>query len=164
MESRSVKSLLRKLLFPATPTRWLVWLIYVAAWTAALLVPVPVHPEETGLKRAEILFYFSKTVHLSAYALFAVLTAWLHAPRRYRGVLLGFLAAHAAGTEILQALLPTGRTGCIADVGLDLVGISIGIALSWRWWWAGLTGSPAPASSPAEQVAVPHPPASTTAR
>jgi VanZ family protein len=127
------------LLGPAAPVRWLIWAGYVTAWTAALLVPVPVEPD-TGLRSPAVLFVFAKFVHLSAYALLAVLTGWLRAPGKYRWLLLAFLPAHAALTEFLQWLLPTGRTGCIQDVLLDLVGISVGMALSWRWWRAAWTG------------------------
>jgi hypothetical protein len=133
MEGKSM-STLAKALFPATPLRWLVWSVYAAAWTAALLVPVPVQPEPTGLKSPDVLFYFSKAVHLSAYAVFAVLSAWVGAPLPYCRLLLASLFVHAAGTEILQALLPTGRHGCVSDFFLDSVGIAIGVALSWKWW------------------------------
>ena len=53
-------------------------------------------------------------------AAIAGLSAWLHVPARHRWVLLLFMGLHGAGTEFLQWLLPTGRNGCLRDVGLDL--------------------------------------------
>jgi VanZ family protein len=141
-------------LFLSRPIRWLIWSTYAVAWTTALLVPLPEMPPATGLHQPLPRFLFAKTVHVSAYALFTILSAWLRTSHRW--LLLAFLVAHAAGTEILQAILPTGRTGCIEDVGIDLIGITIGVMLSWRWWRA-------PATSP-QDAAVPCPPASATAR
>ena len=123
-----------KVLSPAPPWRWLVWSAFVVCWTVSLLMPVPVQPEESGLKSREVLFYFSKTLHVGAYAFFTVLSGWLRVPARQRGWLLAFLFVHAAGTETLQALLPTGRTGRVPDVLLDSLGIVVGVALSWPWW------------------------------
>jgi VanZ family protein len=156
-EKESTPSLVRRLCFPPSSVRWLIWSAYAVAWTTALLVPVPEMPAATGLQEPHYRFLFAKTVHVSAYALFTVLSAWLLVSPRYRWLLIGFLVAHAAGTEILQALLPTGRTGCIEDVGIDLIGIALGLALSWRCWRSAVT--PAPVHDPG-----PCPPASATAR
>jgi len=112
--------------------RWTVWLLFAAAWTTALLMPVPVKPD-TGLGSPAVLYGFSKAVHLSAYALFAILTAWLPVRGTARWLLLAFLPVHAAGTEFLQWLLPMGRTGCVVDVGLDVLGIGMGMGLNWMW-------------------------------
>jgi VanZ family protein len=129
-----MRALAVKVLSPAPPWRWLVWSAFVVGWTASLLIPIPVKAEESGLKSREVLFYFAKTVHVSAYALFAVLTGWLRVPARQRCWLLAFLLAHAAGTELLQALLETGRTGRVQDALLNTLGITAGMVLSWRWW------------------------------
>ena len=82
------------------------------------------------------IFLLSKLFHVSDYALMAVLTAWLPAPRRLRGLLLLFLSAHAMGTEFVQQLVATTwkRTGTWHDIGLDHVGIALGLALTWKWW------------------------------
>jgi VanZ family protein len=129
-----MRGLVAKLLFPPPPMRWLIWALYMVAWTTALLVPVPPQPEGSPLTEPDVRFYFSKAVHVSAYTAFALLTGWLRAPVRWRSWLLALLFAHGAATETLQALLPTGRHGCVEDVLLDSLGISIGLALSWKWW------------------------------
>lgn len=113
---------------------WFVWSLYTVAWTASLLLPVPVQPGE-GLRSPASLFAIAKTTHIAAYALFAVLTGWLASAAGHRLWLLAFVVVHAGATEFLQWLLPTGRTGCLRDVGLNLVGITLGVALGWRWWF-----------------------------
>jgi VanZ family protein len=114
--------------------RWLVWLLYSAAWSVALLSPLP----DTGDWSLEnisldLKFLFAKAVHVSAYALLAVLSGWLPVPRCRRWLLLVFLSGHAMATEFFQQFVP-GRTGCWFDVGIDHIGIALGLALTWKWW------------------------------
>jgi hypothetical protein len=47
-----------------------------------------------------------------------------------------FLTMHAWSTEMLQSALHDsfGRDGSLGDVGLNLLGIAVGAALSWRRW------------------------------
>lgn len=119
-----------------TRLRWCLWGAYVTAWTTALLVPVPpqTHIDVSDM-HVDVNFLFAKTVHLSAYALFAALTAWLRAPMRLRFVLMFFLMVHATVTEVLQyELVSFGRTGSLFDVALDHVGIAVGSLLAWKWW------------------------------
>jgi hypothetical protein len=116
--------------------RWL-WLLFTIAWTIALQVPKPF--KETGYPPIdEGLFTFSKTVHVAAYAVFTVLSAWMALPVRYRWLLLVFLIGHAMLTEYVQYLLHDicGRTGQWSDVGLDAIGIGIGAACTWKSWRA----------------------------
>jgi VanZ family protein len=110
-----------------------VWLLYVLAWSVALEVPQPIHPHDPTA--AEAVFTFGKAVHLSAYALLAGLTGWLRPTGAWRAAAFVFLLGHGVLTEVLQFLLPFGRTGAVADVMLDWVGISVGVALTWRWWF-----------------------------
>ena len=132
---------------PATPSvtsyrpslaarRW-IWVGYAIAWTTALLMPVPL-PEQTDPRWQEPLFTFTKCVHVSAYAVFTGLSAWLLLPRRYRWIMPIVLVGHGMLTELLQHLMHDicGRTGQWSDVGLDVIGIAIGVALSWKWWFA----------------------------
>ena len=129
---------------------WLLWLTYLGAWTWALLVPNPpglvrallfpdAAPTPDGAEvRWQLLlilqsFHFSKVVHVVGYAGFAVCSAWLRLPRRFRWVLLLFLSIHAVGTELLQNLEPT-RHPSWRDVGLDHLGIALGLALTAKWW------------------------------
>jgi hypothetical protein len=116
--------------------RWLLWLGYAAAWTTALLMPVPqvdlLTEEGAGI---DLQYLFSKCVHVSAYAVFAGLSAWLRVPARYRAPLLFVVMVHAPATELLQNLT-SHRTGCLEDVGFDHLGVAIGLLLTWRWWTA----------------------------
>lgn len=116
----------------STPVRWLLWAVYVALWTWSLERPYP----KIVLEHTEFdwyFFLFGKAVHVTAYACFAILSAWLHAPRPYRWGLLLFMSAHAWGSEYFQQFAPT-RHPSLRDVGLDHTGILLGTLLSWRWW------------------------------
>jgi VanZ family protein len=121
--------------------RWVIWLLFVLAWSTALLVPDPVgfvfgHGDGSLDIPDDVKFLMAKSLHVTAYALAAILTGSLHAPGRWRWVLLAFWSLHACGTEIGQLFVPT-RTGSVRDVVLDHVGLLIGLALSWRWWRSG---------------------------
>lgn len=112
--------------------RWAVWGTYTAAWTAALLTPQPVAIADAILPH-EAVFPTSKALHVAAYAGLAALTGWLRLPSPVRRVMLLFLSCHALATEYLQNYVPS-RTASWADVGIDHVGILLGLALSWKWW------------------------------
>ncbi|MBY0528463.1 MAG: VanZ family protein [Gemmataceae bacterium] len=119
--------------WPARGIRCCIWLGYVVSWSVALLMRNPVEPGN-GLRDPHFLFYVSKGVHISSYVLLTILTAWLRTRGWVRWGLLVFLFIHASATEFAQAVLPLGRSGSVRDVVLDLVGIAIGVALTWRWW------------------------------
>lgn len=129
-----MRGMVARVLFPPIGVRWLVWSLYAAAWTAALLVPVPVKPDPANPESSNYFFLFSKAVHIGAYAFFTILSAWLALVVGRRGLFLGILFAHGVGTEVLQYLLPTGRTGCWQDVLLDWSAVVLGVVLSWKWW------------------------------
>src|SRR5258707_1113778 len=112
--------------------RGLIWSAYTAAWTTSLLTPQPVQIIHAALDEEKAV-YASKALHVSASAVFAILSGWLHVPLRWRPLLVGFLSAHALGTEFLQRFVP-GRTPSWADVGWDHLGIVLGLILSWGWW------------------------------
>jgi VanZ family protein len=119
-------------IWPSAEVRWLVWIIYAVTWTWALLRPYPAivldHPEFEWQ-----FFLFSKTVHVSAFAVFAILSGWLRVPWRHRWALLLFLSAHAWSSEYFQHFVPT-RTPALHDVGFDHLGILLGVGLTWKWW------------------------------
>jgi hypothetical protein len=111
--------------------RWLVWILYGIAWSLALLTPQPVtlrneviHDETLGLIAA-------KTLHVAAYAVWVILTAWLPAPCRTRWLLLIVISAHAFATEYFQGMVPL-RTPSWADIGWDHLGLILGIFVAWR--------------------------------
>src|SRR5215813_11605461 len=63
-------------LWPPLKFRWLMWFVFLGGWSAALLSPVPegIKMEVAGY---DLRFLFAKTVHVTAYAAWAVLSGWL---------------------------------------------------------------------------------------
>ena len=125
----------QKNLFPSRMARLLVWLVYFACWTTALIMPVPSQGawRITGFTEVDLKFVFAKTVHVCGYALLTGLTGWLSVPQRYRLLMMFLLMGHATLTELIQ-LHVVDRHGDLHDVALDQVGIAIGLILSWGWW------------------------------
>jgi VanZ family protein len=114
-------------------TRWVIWLVFSGAWTVALLTPHPVHIAHAVLPDDNA-FYFGKTLHVAAYAFLVVLTSWLLVTNRVRWMLLACLSFHAFATEFLQNYVPE-RSGSLRDVGLDHLGLVLGLLLTFPWWW-----------------------------
>jgi VanZ family protein len=114
--------------------RWTIWIVFALAWTVALVAPVP---ETEELPFGELLVtrkvLFAKSVHVAAYAVFAVLTGWLPVPLRWRPLLMFLLMFHGAATEFIQLHL-VYRSGLLSDVLLDHLGIALGWCASWKWW------------------------------
>jgi VanZ family protein len=81
----------------------------------------------------EYSFSISKTLHVSAYALFAVLSAALPVSARRRWLLIVVMSAHAFLTEFGQVFVED-RHPSLRDVGIDHLGMLLGMALSWKWW------------------------------
>jgi hypothetical protein len=114
--------------------RWLIWTLFVVAWTLALELPVP---ETGGLPGGvTIKVAIAKSVHVAIYAALTALSGWVPVPARYRWLMMLFVMAHASGSELLQLALQDycKRGGSLTDVGLDHLGIVIGAAASWKWW------------------------------
>jgi len=116
---------------PPRKIRWLVWLVYIACWTTALVMPVPSHGDWHVIN-IDLKFLVAKTLHVSGYALLVGLTGWLRVPQRYRWLMMYLLMGHATLTEVIQDHV--GRNGSLYDVALDQVGIALGLLLTWRWW------------------------------
>ncbi len=112
--------------------RWLTWTVYAIAWSTALLTPQPVDVAQAVLPTT-MEYVTAKVLHISAYAVFAMLSAWLPVTPRYRWLLVLFVSMHAFGTECFQAFVPQ-RYPSLRDVGFDHVGILLGLAFTWRWW------------------------------
>jgi VanZ family protein len=112
--------------------RWLVWGGFLVAWTIALLTTPPVHVAEAVLP-PPARFPSAKLLHVSAYAILVLLSSALPVTRRVRWLLLLLLSLHAMGTEFLQQFVPE-RGPSLVDVGIDHIGLAIGLALCWRWW------------------------------
>jgi VanZ family protein len=117
--------------------RWLIWLLFVISWSAALEMPFP---QQEHLPGGEFIITYkiiiAKSLHLGAYILLTVLSAWVPVKARYRWLMMFFLMVHAWGSEMLQDALKKicFRTGSLEDVGIDVIGIIIGVAISWKWW------------------------------
>jgi VanZ family protein len=116
-----------------TRWRWSIWLTFLTLWTLALLTPHPVYISKAVLP-AHAQFPVAKCLHVGAYAFLTVLAGWLGVRGWRRWLLPAFLVCHAMATEYLQNFVPL-RNGSWDDVGLDTVGIVIGLVLSWKWWW-----------------------------
>ena len=118
-------------------TRWLVWIVYTALWTLALVSPFS---EEADRAADELLFgrkyIVAKSLHVAAYAGLTILSAWLRVPFRFRLLLIAFLLVHATVTELLQ-LGVARRSGNLHDVAYDHLGVLLGLAMSWKWWREG---------------------------
>ena len=69
-----------------------------------------------------------KAGHLLTFAALALSGRWAGVPVL---ALLGGLTAYAAATEVLQAVLPINRHGDPRDLLADIVGVLLGLALSW---------------------------------
>jgi VanZ family protein len=123
---------------PAGPQlRWrrrgLLWLIYLAIWTVLLLIPIYPSTLASVPGLAPWKFPIAKTLHVTAYAGLAMLSGWVRVPCRFRWVILFLIMVHATVTELLQLGVET-RTGSLDDVGLDHLGIMLGLLLTWKWW------------------------------
>jgi hypothetical protein len=121
--------------WPARRVRLVIWLLYALGWTIALLAPSP-FPETASEIGPVPSLLAGKALHLTAYALFALLTAWVSFPRSWRWPVLGFLLAHALLTEYLQFVLQdwTQRTGNWRDASINVGGILLGVLVTWNWW------------------------------
>ena len=113
---------------------WSVWLLYLLSWSAGLLTPQPVLVAVAILPSRVMSFSFG-LVHVCAYAAFAALSGWVPLARRHRWLLLAFLSAHAFATEFLQGFVPL-RTPSWGDVGLDHLGIVLGLIACRKLWLA----------------------------
>jgi hypothetical protein len=120
--------------------RWLIWSAYLSAWTSGLLFPVP---PRTGVDMLDETiephrYAVHKAVHVAAYAVLTLLTAWLNVPMRWRWLLVFLLMAHGTATEMgqwgMRELHWSIRIGHLHDVAFDNLGVLIGLAVSWKWW------------------------------
>jgi VanZ family protein len=110
--------------------RWglLLWWVVVALWTAALITPYPIRASHEMLP-PDVGFSIGKTLHIGVYAVLACALPWL-VRGGARWWLLGFLSFHAAVTELIQQFVPD-RTGSLSDVGINHIGILLGVGVGW---------------------------------
>ena len=119
--------------FVSSRVRWILWFLYVAAWSAALLTPHPAMIAGSVIPDDTLRFITAKSLHVGAYFMLTVLTAWQRVPRPWMWLLLAFPTLHALASEGLQNFIPL-RTGTWSDVAIDHVGIALGLIVTWKWW------------------------------
>jgi hypothetical protein len=112
--------------------RWTIWLALFGSWALALLTPQPVEVEKRVLP-AEALFSASKGLHIAAYAFLTCAGAWLPPWRGQRRLPVALMSLHGCATEFFQLFVPS-RHGCLEDVGIDHIGIALGLLLSFSRW------------------------------
>ena len=112
--------------------RWRLWGVFVLLWTIGLLYPQP--EKALGIMHWSdyLKYYIGKTLHVLAYAAFAILSGWLHVRPGRRWMLMAVMMVHAGLTEWLQTFV--GRNGMLEDVLRNYAGIALGVLASWRWW------------------------------
>jgi VanZ family protein len=114
---------------------WAVWALLLAAWTAALLSPVPPTVGSTFVPTS-MRFWAAKGLHVGSYAFLAFAACWLPASLRGGVIVSAVLLAHGALTEVGQLYVP-GRSGSVADVVIDSAGVALGVVagLALRHWF-----------------------------
>lgn len=113
--------------------RWIAWSLFFVAWTCALLSSGPVDLADEFIPE-EGMFLSFKFTHVAGYALLTGLTGWLGVPSRSRRLVILALALHGASTELGQTFVPR-RTPSLRDIGFDCLGVAVGLALTWKWWF-----------------------------
>jgi VanZ family protein len=101
-------------------------------WTIALLIPVPKEAASKVLGDEEEITLFGKCLHVGAYVSLTILGGAMPLSRRQRWLVLGLLSFHGFATEFFQQFVE--RHASIRDVGLDHIGIVLGVLFGWHWW------------------------------
>jgi VanZ family protein len=110
---------------------WAAWLVMLAIWTWALVTPYPVQVEHEVLPNG-VGFPTSKALHVAAYAFLTGFGSFLPLRGAWRWLPFVVLSLHGFGTEFCQLFVPL-RTASLRDVGLDHVGILLGLVLTLKW-------------------------------
>ncbi len=141
--------------------RWALWWIVLAVWTWMLLSPEAPHAVAAVVSH-DLHFWVSKSGHVAGYTVLAVLAGCLPVRFGFRVGWWLFLVGHAGLTEWIQLYVP-GRGGSIRDVGLDVLGITLGLLLllAWRRFRRNWSSGP-PLSATAKSTGLPpHTPANS---
>ena len=117
--------------WPSSPLRWMIGIAFALAWSIALLTPQPAQVA-TEVLSDSARFPTVKSLHILAYAAFIVLCGWQCVSERLRWCLFACVSFHAFATEFFQQYVPS-RNGSLMDVGLDHIGIALGLAGLWLW-------------------------------
>ena len=112
-------------------TKIVVWTAVFVGWTVSLLRPIPPGAVE-AMGGPEPSFWFAKCLHVSVYAAFALSAAFLPGSLALRRWIPVALVLHGGLTEYLQQFVHRGASW--RDVGLDALGVAIGVLLTWKRW------------------------------
>ena len=105
---------------------------FFAAWSIALLSPIPKETAKEILVTDDGLFFFAKFLHFAAYAFLMVLGGTQRALRNYWVWLIVVLVIHGEVTEYIQQFV--GRNMSVRDSLIDTAGVLTGalIVAIWR--------------------------------
>ena len=99
----------------------------VVAWAAVIFVFSSISDLGTGLGTWDLVL--RKLAHTAEFALLGLLLA---RALRHDGIAVAVGVAYAVSDELHQHFVP-GRVGSPLDVGIDAVGVVLGV-LAWRRW------------------------------
>jgi VanZ family protein len=103
----------------------------VAAWAAVIFALSSIPSLNSGLGGWD--YVLRKCAHMTEFAILGILL-WRALGAELPALV---LAVAYAGTDELHQLFVRGRHGSVIDVGIDTVGVLIGLALLRRTRWAG---------------------------
>ena len=112
-------------------TKIVAWTLVFIGWTVSLLRPIPPAAVE-AVGGPEPSFWFAKCLHVSVYAAFVISASFLPGSLGLRRWIPVGLILHGGLTEYLQQFVHRGASW--RDVGLDSLGVAIGVALTWKRW------------------------------
>ncbi len=114
------------------PTNWAsyiypwLWGGLLITWTWMLLMPIP--DSAKRLSGPDLMFWFGKGLHVTAYAVLSVLTWLLPVRESLRWLMIFLLIGHGGITEFFQQFV--GRGSSWLDWGRDVAGIFLGTVLA----------------------------------
>jgi VanZ family protein len=111
---------------------WGLWCLTLAVWTSMLVTSQAAYAVSAVVPDDETGFWVAKSGHVAGYALLSILAGCLPIGCVGRGLCRVFLVFHAGMTEYIQLFVPD-RHGSWRDVGLDIVGIMLGLVLLSLW-------------------------------
>jgi VanZ family protein len=110
---------------------WVLWGLFLAAWTAALVTSEPVRIHDQYLHDPWGI-PLGKVLHVGAYAFLAATAGLLRLRRPWGWVVLIALLEHGVLTEFAQGFNPD-RTPAVFDILLDHAGVALGAVAAWAW-------------------------------
>jgi len=106
------------------------WVVGLIGFTCLLCAPGDWLPEWIGGSGLSGTMGWGKLGHIAGYATLAGLTCALPISARLWLGALALLSVHGFLTEFIQTFVPK-RTGQLSDVGLDHLGVLLGLGVAW---------------------------------